>query len=205
MEQFDTSGSWYTERLRSRPEAAWKRIMPNPYRWNLRHLGLGRVLDVGCGVGRCLGFLDGNGVGVDHNPSSVAECQARGFEAFTPEEFGVRRFPLFDSLLLSHVLEHLDADSGEGLLRSYLPYVRPGARVVLITPQEAGQRSDPTHVRFVDAEAARTLLTTTGASELRVRSFPFPRPVGRIFVHNETIASGTLAGTADRTDHRHRR
>jgi 2-polyprenyl-3-methyl-5-hydroxy-6-metoxy-1,4-benzoquinol methylase len=200
MEQSDTSGSWYTDRLRSRPEAAWKRIVPNPYRWNLRHLDLGRVLDVGCGVGRCLGFLDGRGVGVDHNPTSVAECRARGFEAFTPEEFAARGFPLFDTLLLSHVLEHLDAESGEELVRSYLPHVRPGGRVVLITPQEAGQRSDPTHVRFVDAEAARALLTRIGASVSTVRSFPFPRLVGRVFVHNETIASGTLSDADDSAD-----
>ncbi|CAB4324470.1 MAG: methyltransferase domain-containing protein [Actinobacteria bacterium] len=200
MEQSDTSGSWYTERLRSRPQAAWKRIIPNPYRWNLRRLRLGRVLDVGCGVGRCLDFLDGNGVGVDHNPTSVDETRMRGFEAYTPEQLAARNVGLFDSLLLSHVIEHLDAAAGEGLVRSYLPYLRAGGRVVVITPQEAGQRSDPTHVQFVDAEAARSLLGKLGFSDVRVRSFPFPRRVGRFFVHNETIATGTLAGVARLAD-----
>ena len=175
-------------------------MIPNPYRWNLRRLDLGRVLDVGCGVGRCLAFLDGNGVGVDHNPTSVAECRARGFQAHTPEEFGALEFEPFDTLLLSHVLEHLDPESGESLLRTYLPHVRSGGRIVVITPQEAGQRSDPTHVRFVDAGAARSTLSLIGASDLSVRSFPLPRLVGRVFVHNETIAIGTLSGAFDPAD-----
>src|SRR5215510_1679018 len=38
-----------------------------PYRWNIRRLKPGYVLDVGCGIGRNLRHLDGHGVGVDHN------------------------------------------------------------------------------------------------------------------------------------------
>lgn len=200
MDQSDTAGSWYTERLLDRPQAMWKRIIPNPYRWNLRRLHPGRVLDVGCGVGRCLGFLDGHGVGVDHNPTSVQECRSRGFEAYTPEEFDTLDLGHFDTLLLSHVIEHLASGEAEQLVRSYLPHVRPGGRVILITPQEAGQRSDPTHVEFVDGAAARRLLAALGLREERVNSFPFPRQVGRIFVHNETIAIGTLAGASGTGD-----
>ena len=36
------------------------------------------------------------------------------------------------------------------MLRTYLPMVRAGGRVVLITPQERGYRFDPTHVRWSD-------------------------------------------------------
>jgi 2-polyprenyl-3-methyl-5-hydroxy-6-metoxy-1,4-benzoquinol methylase len=163
-------------------------------------MGLGRVLDVGCGVGRCIEFLDGNGIGVDHNPTSVDECRARGFEAYTPEAFALVDVGMFDTLLLSHVVEHLDPGSGIDLVRSYLPYIRPGGRIVLITPQEAGQRSDPTHVTFVDAEAARSLLASLRIPVSRVRSFPFPRPIGRFFVHNETIAIGTLSSSVGMAD-----
>jgi hypothetical protein len=41
--------------------------------------------DVGCGLGRNLGHLDGNGVGVDHNAESVAIAQSRGLRAFRNE------------------------------------------------------------------------------------------------------------------------
>ena len=90
------------------------------------------------------------------------------------------------------MLEHLDADDGRALLERYLPDLRPGGRIVLITPQEVGQRSDPTHVRFVDADASRALLTDLGAVVVRSRSFPFPRVFGRVFTHNETIVIGRI-------------
>lgn len=196
----DTTEAWYTERLTTRASAPWKRLVPNPYRRNLRRMRLGRVLDVGCGVGRCLGFLDGRGVGIDHNPTSVAQCRARGFEAYTPEEFASGEHAPFDALLLSHVLEHLDETQGRELVAEHLPRLRPGGRVVLITPQAAGQRSDPTHVRYVDAAASSALLEQLGLTVVERRSFPFPAPVGRFFVHNETIVIGTLSDASEAAD-----
>jgi len=147
-----------------------------------------------------LAFVDGNGVGVDHNVSSVQECRDRGFEAYTPEGFAQADCGLFDTILLSHVLEHLDEPAGEGLIAAYLPHLRPGGRVVLITPQEVGQRSDPTHVRLVDAAASRAMLEGLGARVVSSRSFPLPRWGGRLFVHNETVVVGTLAGRSGTGD-----
>jgi 2-polyprenyl-3-methyl-5-hydroxy-6-metoxy-1,4-benzoquinol methylase len=200
MDGPDTTDSWYTERLVTKPTSLWKRVIPNPYRLNLRRLRMGRVLDIGCGVGRCLAFIDGNGVGIDHNLGSVEECRRRGLEAYAPEQFEEIDAGLFDTILLSHVLEHLDAEQGDALVARYLPYLRPRGRVVLITPQEAGQRSDSTHVRFVDAADSRDLLAGLGAEGIRCRSFPFPRWTGRLFLYNETIVIGTLSGTADTAD-----
>lgn len=200
MDGPNTTDPWYTERLQRSGASSLRRSIPDPYRWNLRRLRLGRVLDIGCGVGRCLAFLDGHGVGVDHNPTSVAECRRRGFEAHTPEEFATLEVGQFDTLLLSHVLEHLEAEAGSALVAEHLHRLRPGGRILLITPQEAGQRSDPTHVRFVDAEASRALLSGLGATGIRSRSFPFPRIVGRVFVHNETHVIGTLSGPSGTAD-----
>jgi len=61
--------SAYADRLESRAASRWRKYLgvQLPYRWNLRRLRLGFVLDVGCGVGRNLAHLDGNGVGVDPN------------------------------------------------------------------------------------------------------------------------------------------
>ncbi len=192
----DTSGSWYTERLSTLGGARWKQMVPNPYRRNMRRMELGRVLDVGCGIGRCLHFVEGNGVGIDHNPSSVEVCRAEGLEAYTPDEFDPEAHGRFDTLLCSHVLEHMDEDAGIELLRTYAGTLVEGGRIFVITPQEAGQSSDPTHVRFVDEAAAARVLVALGVARPQVRSFPFPRPVGKVFRHNEFHAIGALRGSS---------
>ena len=187
-----TIGEDYTERLQDRRGHVWKRLLPDPYRRNIRRLNLGRTLDVGCGVGRCLAFVDGNGVGVDHNPTSVAVCRERGLEAYVPEDFQLSDRGLFDSLLLSHVLEHMDEEAGVSLISSYLRSLRPSGKIVVITPQAAGQRSDPTHVRLIGEHEVSRLFDRLGVEVESARSFPFPRPVGRFFTYNETVVTGVL-------------
>lgn len=190
----DTSGEWYTDRLQRLTGRGWKRFVPDPYRWNLRRLKLGRTLDVGCGIGRCLAFIDGNGVGVDHNKKSVEVCRSHGLEAYTPEEFFGIDAGFFDSILLSHVLEHTTVDEGRELLTSYVRYLKPGGRILLITPQLAGQKSDPTHVRLLDTDALRSQIEELGGTGIETRSFPFPRFAGGIFRYNESHAIGAIPG-----------
>src|SRR5262245_23737089 len=76
----------YADRLESRASSRWRKYLgvQLPYRWNLRRLGLGFVLDVGCGVGRNLAHLDGRGVGVDPNTDCVEAAKQRGLRAYTP-------------------------------------------------------------------------------------------------------------------------
>jgi SAM-dependent methyltransferase len=188
----DTRGVDYTNRLQRKEQARWKQVLDvqAPYRWNIRRLGLGHTLDVGCGLGRNLRHLGGDGVGVDHNPASVAAARAAGLTAYTSAEFRTsgKAVPgAFDSMLLAHVVEHMGEGDARQLLEEYLPYVRQGGRVVFITPQERGYASDPTHVRWVGfAEAAR-LCRDLGLSVQRQYSFPFPRPVGKVFTYNEFV------------------
>jgi hypothetical protein len=62
-----------------------------------------------------------------------------------------------------------------------------GGRVVLITPQEAGFRSDPTHVELVDDRRLARLCEASALAVGASYSFPFPRPVGRWFKYNEFV------------------
>lgn len=84
-----TSGKDYEERLTRLQTARWKQWLDvqAPFRWNLQSLGPGSTLDIGCGIGRTLLHLRGNGVGIDTNPYCVDVAQARGLTAFTPDEF----------------------------------------------------------------------------------------------------------------------
>ena len=180
------------ERLSTRGGVLRRLIDPQrPYRWNLRRLQPGFVLDIGCGVGRNLKHLDGNGVGVDHNADCVAACRAAGLTAFTSDEFPRSEFAVderFDSVLFAHVLEHMTPDEAVHLVAANLRYVRAGGKVIVITPQERGQRSDATHVSFVDEAAIRRLAGRIGARVVSLSSFPFTRMIGHWFTHNETVA-----------------
>jgi SAM-dependent methyltransferase len=185
-----TDSRAYAERLARVP--AWKRWLDvqAPYRWNLRRLELGFTLDLGCGTGRNLAHLRGQGVGVDHNPHAVATARARGLEAYTAEEFrrSLHARPgRFDALLAAHVLEHMLLAQATALVGEHLPYVRPTGRVVLITPQEAGFASDPTHVAFTGFAELGGVLAALGLTLERRYSFPLPRFAGRFFPHNEFV------------------
>lgn len=182
------------ERLSGRGWKQWLRVQA-PYRWNLRRQRLGHVLEVGCGIGRNLDHLDGHGVGVDTDPTCVARARSRGFTVYLPDEFASSshaRPGSFDALLVAHVLEHMTPDEAVGLLRAYVPYVRPGGRVHVIVPQEAGQRTDATHVTFLDGADVVDLAHRAGLRSGEPRSFPFPRVVGRVFPYNETVCTATV-------------
>lgn len=191
-----TAGAEYARRLQKLDNSRWRRVLnvQAPYRWNIRRLHLGHTLDIGTGLGRNLAHLGGNGVGVDHNPESIAVARARGLTAFTTQEFAQSEFAVresFDSLLLAHVLEHMTYEFGVELLSSYLEYLKPGGIVCLITPQERGFRSDSTHVNFVDFEKLTKVAQALGLNQRRAYSFPFPRFVGKLFPYNEFVYVAT--------------
>jgi 2-polyprenyl-3-methyl-5-hydroxy-6-metoxy-1,4-benzoquinol methylase len=184
----------YAQRLQDLEGKRWKRWLDvqAPYRRNVRRLCRGDVLDVGCGLGRNLEHLAGRSagiaVGVDPNPACIDTARARGLTAFTPGELDASPYAgdaRFDTVLVAHVLEHLDEPTADALLREHLPRLRPGGLVVVLTPQEAGQRSDETHVRFVDFAALAATAARLGLSPRLERSFPFPRAAGRAFRYNE--------------------
>jgi SAM-dependent methyltransferase len=201
LDPASTVGADYTERLNRLGGQAWKQRLDvqRPYRWNLRRLNLGRTLDLGCGVGRNLAHLGGNGVGVDHNASSVAVARSRGLVAFSSAEFPSTRYAgpgAFDSLLAAHLIEHMSREEAIELLRTHLQFVRPGGKVVLICPQERGYASDPTHVRFVDTAALEELCEDLGLEVTRRFSFPLPRMFGGIFTYNEFVVVARTPGAS---------
>jgi 2-polyprenyl-3-methyl-5-hydroxy-6-metoxy-1,4-benzoquinol methylase len=188
-----TADREYTARLEEQTAKGWKRLIgaQAPYRRHIRRVVEGRVLDVGCGIGRNMQHLDGNGVGVDINPHSVEVARRSGLTAHTAAEFAGSSDAVpgsYDTLLFVHVLEHMEPDQATDLLGTYLPYMRSGGRVVIIVPQEAGFRSDATHVHFLDLNDLATIESEHSLVREEGYSFPLPRAAGRWFTHNETVS-----------------
>jgi SAM-dependent methyltransferase len=186
----DTTGEDYARRLMEKQQVWWKKLLnvQAPYQWNLRRQGLGRTLDVGCGIGRNLETLGNDSVGVDHNESSVNVARERGGTAMTATEFHAGELAkpeAFDGMLLAHVIEHMDAAAGRSLLQEYLPHLRPGGKVFFVCPQERGYASDPTHVAFTTGEDLEALARDVGLEPEPWFSFPFPRRAGKLFIYNE--------------------
>jgi SAM-dependent methyltransferase len=178
----------------------WKRFfdVQAPYRWNLRRLEPAFTLEIGCGIGRNLLHLKGQGVGVDHSNHSVEIARRRGCLAFTPDEFEHSIYSLpgtFDSLLLAHVAEHMTSAEATSLLRGYIPRLKTNGKIIIITPQERGFRSDPTHVEFVDWVRIRSILSPLGFTPVEEYSFPFPRLCGNLFIYNEFVSVSRYQGS----------
>lgn len=191
MDKKNTKGEDYADRLRNLSGAKWKKALDvqRPYRWNLSRLKLGKTLDVGCGIGRNLGNLSPESVGVDHNESAVQTARESGYNAVTVKEFqkNKKSYPLesFDSMLLAHVLEHLTTKDGTKIIKEYLPYVRN--KVVIICPQKKGFTTDETHINFLDHAAIENILQNCGLIIEKSYSFPFHKKMGDVFTYNETV------------------
>ena len=182
----------YARRLLRLQTAGWKRLLrvQAPYHWNLRRLEPGRCLEIGCGIGRNLQALSPDSVGLDHNELAIEIARERGFQAFLPDDFKGRTasdLRGFDSLLLSHLVEHMTTDANIALIEEYLPWLKETGKIIIIAPQERGFASDATHVEYMDFDKIRRLVEAVGFEVVQAFSFPFPRFAGRIFIYNEFV------------------
>jgi SAM-dependent methyltransferase len=181
----------YSDYLKNAQEKKWKKLLnvQYPYRKYLIEKKLGKTIDVGCGIGRNLAYLDAGSVGVDIDPGSVDFCRDLGLSAYSPDDFlaTINVSYGFESLLLSHILEHFPFDEACSLVKTYLPFLKPGARVLIITPQEVGFNSDCTHMTFFDFDLVASLCASLGLMVVKQESFPFSRVLGKVFKYNEFI------------------
>lgn len=184
----------YLEWLNRAEPKGWRKFIDVqiPYRWNIRRLNPGRVLEVGAGVGRHLAHFASGSVGVEMNRAALQALRSKLLRAFHPEEFhsSVEAQPeAFDSLLFSHVAEHMTVEEFTRCVESYLRYIKKGGQLIVICPQEKGYATDRTHVQFMDHDTIWTAVATLGLIEERRYSFPFPRWAGRLFTHNEFVST----------------
>lgn len=147
------------------------------------------ILDLGCGRGESLEVFKAHGLtarGVDGSAEMVEQCRRKGLEAVEGD--------LFDHLAAAepeglgavvsfHVIEHLDVESLDRLVRLAFRALRPGGLLILETPNPlsvvVAARNfwlDPTHRRPVHPETLRLFYELAGFEEIELLPLrPFPK------------------------------
>ncbi|MCX5796519.1 MAG: class I SAM-dependent methyltransferase [Elusimicrobia bacterium] len=144
-----------------------RRFLPRP----------GRIIDLGCGRGEFLQqFLSLGFTGAGVDGAASASLLAAGCEVSTVDlEGGRLPFPddSFDYAFSKSLIEHLSRP--EHLLREARRVLRPGGRIVLMTPSwRHTQRiffEDLGHIRPFGANALSDALTLAGFGQVRVDYF----------------------------------
>ena len=155
--------------------------------------GLGPVLELAPGRGEFLDVLREAGTtarGVDIDEGMVAAAVERGHDVVLGDaiEYLHEAEPgTYGGVFAAHFVEHLDPDVVLDLATAARRAVRPGGRLVLVTPNAASLSvmgydfwKDPTHVRFYDPMLLKFFLTRAGfeieESGVNPRNDPGPPP-----------------------------
>lgn len=172
-----------------------RKLIRRAYLHSARKKLSGATLDFGCGVGELLELLPEGSQGLEYNAATVDYCIRKGLDVCWYDGYAddwalssIDRARRFDSMVISHVLEHLDQPMA--VLSSLLTSAaRLGVRrALVIVPGRAGFHIDSTHRTFVDLAMVRSA-DPYGSSGFRLHSSSyFPgdaRILGEWLPHHE--------------------
>jgi SAM-dependent methyltransferase len=147
----------------------------------LSTLPRGRLLDLGCGDGKLVEFMQDRGwqaEGIDFDPAAVENATRRGLRV----EVGTlqaKHYPdnSFDAIILSHFIEHVHEPVR--LLIECHRVLKPGGRVLILTPNAHswGHRrfkgswrglEPPRHLHLFSPQSIHQLLTRAGFQKITV-------------------------------------
>jgi len=106
--------------------------------------GCESVVDLGCGDGNFVAMLREKGIhaiGVDSDEYFLAEARARGLDIVNADVFTFLETAepdSFDGIFSAHLVEHLHYKEVIRLIRLGYRVLRPGGRIVLVTPNVQG-------------------------------------------------------------------
>jgi ubiquinone/menaquinone biosynthesis C-methylase UbiE len=141
----------------------------------LREYLKGDVLDLGCGIGEIADYVETKKryFGVDINPFCVNYLQEKGLSARLGS---VYQIPLdansMDVVILSHVLEHLDAP--DKAMDEISRVLKPLGILIVIVPMHYGYTTDSTHRIFYRPGQLGEIAQKHSYDVKRISIFPIP-------------------------------
>lgn len=141
-----------------------------------------QVLDLGCGRGEWLELLKEYGYsasGVDVNTAMVLICRKKGLDVVSGELFDyIKLIPdnSRDIVTAFQVIEHIEIDKIDILLREIYRILKPNGLVILETPNTAnvevgcyGFYLDPTHIKPVNSELLKFIAEQSGYTKVEIQ------------------------------------
>lgn len=168
-------------------------------------LACGKLLDVGCGGGRYLYRMQRRGwqvEGVDFDEQATRRAsESYGIKAYTGD-LRAAKLPAdnYDAITMSHTIEHLV--DPEAILRECFRVLKPGGRLVLVTPNVESSAAKlfgafwrgwepPRHLQLFSPNSLRQLTSRAGFVVEDVRTSAAASAIGyRVSATNQSKAAG---------------
>jgi trans-aconitate methyltransferase len=128
----------------------------------LKEFDSGRIVDLGCGTGEFLKFLQTKKQdfsGIDNNPYLVKKCIDMGFKVNFDDVTKLESIQQasVENAMCDNVLEHLDLEQINDFFVSIKPKMVTNGKLVVIVPAKKGFEHDPTHKTYVNQKIIETI------------------------------------------------
>lgn len=154
----------------------------------------GKTIDFGCGVGEVLKYLPAGSIGLEPDKTSVRYCRDKKLNTeiydLEKNKYSLTRFKnkKFKTLLMNHVLEHID--SPEDVFKKLLREAKKLniARVIVIVPCKKGFFADETHVDYIRNKFFENDIKSTDYKIINKHYYPINNELfGSLFRHQELV------------------
>lgn len=138
------------------------------------------VLDIGCGPGALLRYLDGaTYIGIDHSEANIARARraygSRGrFICGDATSLARHQMPPIDIVVAYGLLHHVDDEAAKQTLRAATTSLKPGGRLITVDPCRHSEQSFIARW-FVDADRGAHVRHPEHYAELCRSFFPNAR------------------------------
>jgi 2-polyprenyl-3-methyl-5-hydroxy-6-metoxy-1,4-benzoquinol methylase len=161
----------------------------------------GNLLDIGCGSGEFILFMQSKGwnvTGIDSDLKAVQRAQGKGLNVIKGNILDHNFLQeSFDAIVLSHLIEHLH--NPDKVLSMCKRLLKKGGKLVIATPniesfghlvfrQNWRGLEPPRHINLFSIRSLNNLISKLGFEETTI--FTIPRIAADIFITSSQIKSG---------------